>query len=146
MATTKVGIVVNSIIDTIEIIDQIRKFCEKFPGNIPEAFVRNLLYNIVQTTGYKYNVMVFNLSNDKGASSVTPEGVVHHSIVNAFQATYGIWVFSGSGQWTNLGNLGLHNWAGQGNIQKCDKDGTPNYKNGRVMKFSPLFSPFSPKY
>lgn len=138
MAATTLRIVVNTETDTGGIILKIREFCEKFHGDSPEEFVNHLLQTIIDATHNKYNVMIFDLSTAEGPC-VTPEGVVHCSTVNAFKTRYGIWVFSGKGQWTNLSRLGWQNWAGHGNLRRYDQDGTPNDKDGRVVKFSLIY-------
>lgn len=81
------------------------------------GFVKGVMESTFYAAGGKYNVMVFNLSQNykdqfkgvKTFATTTRDGVV-----------YGIWVFE-SGTFTNLGDGGWDNWAFRGWFDRQDK-------------------------
>ncbi|MGV7063777.1 stress protein [Bacillus velezensis] len=81
-----------------------------------DGFVKNLMESSFYASGQKYNVMVFNLSQEyeDHFNSVQFYGSAVYDGI-----TYGIWVFE-DGSFTNKGDGGWINWAFRGWF---DRDG-----------------------
>ncbi len=123
----------------LTLAERIEDFVRKYKSDDKTAFVKDLANKIFYDNKEEYNVMIFNLSLPtppaKGYKpDPKPSGVVSYSSHKFKNTTYGVWVFNGSGQWTNLGEFGYHNWMGIGYIKRFDADGTENDR-GRIMKF-----------
>ncbi|MEH6892957.1 stress protein [Bacillus velezensis] len=81
-----------------------------------DGFVKNLMESSFYTSGQKYNVMVFNLSQEYEDHF---NGVQFYGSAVYDGITYGIWVFE-DGSFTNKGDGGWINWAFRGWF---DRDG-----------------------
>lgn len=71
------------------------------------GFVKNLMNGAFYGAGERYNVMVFNLSQDYEESF---RGVKFYGSAVYDGVTFGIWVFE-DGEFTNKGDGGWINWA-----------------------------------
>ncbi len=81
-----------------------------------DGFVKNLMESSFYASGQKYNVMVFNLSQEYEDHF---NGVQFYGSAVYDGITYGIWVFE-DGSFTNKGDGGWINWAFRGWF---DRDG-----------------------
>ncbi|WP_445593737.1 stress protein [Bacillus velezensis] len=81
-----------------------------------DGFVKNLMESSFYASGQKYNVMVFNLSQEYEDHL---NGVQFYGSAVYDGITYGIWVFE-DGSFTNKGDGGWINWAFRGWF---DRDG-----------------------
>ncbi|WP_346997255.1 stress protein [Bacillus velezensis] len=81
-----------------------------------DGFVKNLMESLFYASGQKYNVMVFNLSQEYEDHF---NGVQFYGSAVYDGITYGIWVFE-DGSFTNKGDGGWINWAFRGWF---DRDG-----------------------
>lgn len=85
------------------------------------GFVKGVMQSAYYNVGkQKYNVMVFNLSQDHDATKL--KGVKAFKTANYDGVTYGIWIFK-SGEFINKGHGGWINWAFKGRFQRTGKDG-----------------------
>ncbi|MEK4313147.1 stress protein [Bacillus sp. FSL P4-0334] len=75
-----------------------------------DGFVKNLMESSFYASGQKYNVMVFNLSQEYEDHF---NGVQFYGSAVYDGITYGIWVFE-DGSFTNKGDGGWINWAFRG--------------------------------
>ncbi|MEI2580607.1 hypothetical protein [Scytonema sp. PRP1] len=88
-----------------------------------DGFVKNLMETTFYAAGQRYNVMVFNLSQEYDDRF---NGVAFYgSAVWGGSITYGIWAFE-SGEFTNKGDGGWINWAFRGWFDR----------NGGYVKFN----------
>ncbi|MPQ25037.1 stress response protein YvgO [Bacillus paralicheniformis] len=74
------------------------------------GFVKSCMETAFYSSGQRYNVMVFNLSQSYHNDL---RGVKFFGTANYHGVFYGIWVFE-SGQFTNQGDGGWINWAMKG--------------------------------
>lgn len=81
-----------------------------------DGFVKNLMESSFYASGQKYNVMVFNLSQEYEDHF---NGVQFYGSAVYDGITYGIWVFE-DGSFTNKGDGGWIDWAFRGWF---DRDG-----------------------
>ncbi|WP_446476026.1 stress protein [Bacillus velezensis] len=81
-----------------------------------DGFVKNLMESSFYASGQKYNIMVFNLSQEYEDHF---NGVQFYGSAVYDGITYGIWVFE-DGSFTNKGDGGWINWAFRGWF---DRDG-----------------------
>lgn len=81
------------------------------------GFVKNLMNTAFYAAGERYNVMVFNLSQDYVENF---RGVKFYASAVYDGITFGIWVFE-SGEFINKGDGGWINWAFSGWFDRNDK-------------------------
>ncbi|ASB89065.1 MULTISPECIES: hypothetical protein [Bacillus] len=74
------------------------------------GFVKNMMESTFYAAGQRYNVMVFNLSQEYEDHF---NGVKFYGSAVLNGVVYGIWVFE-SGEFTNKGDGGWDNWAFRG--------------------------------
>ncbi|MDA1475244.1 stress response protein YvgO [Bacillus changyiensis] len=74
------------------------------------GFVKNCMESAFYAAGQRYNVMVFNLSQNYQERL---RGVKFYGSANYHGVIYGIWVFE-NGEFTNQGDGGWINWAFKG--------------------------------
>ncbi len=74
------------------------------------AFVRSKANKVYSEHDCRCNVMVLNLKN-QGKNVVQPADF-EYTDVQHNRTHYGIWVFSGRGEWTNRGKLKDTKWYG----------------------------------
>lgn len=80
-----------------------------------DGFVKNLMESTYYSAGQRYNVMVFNLSQEYEDHF---NGVQFYaSAVYSNGVTYGIWAFE-DGEFTNKGDGGWINWAFRGSFDR----------------------------
>ncbi|MEH2366456.1 hypothetical protein [Nostoc sp.] len=82
-----------------------------------EGFVKGLMEEAYFKADQKYNVMVFNLSQNYDENF---NGVQLFAKADYNGVIYGIWAFE-NGEFTNQGDGGWINWAFKGNF---DRDGS----------------------
>lgn len=89
------------------------------------GFVRGLMQQANYAARGKYNVMVFNMSQDHDFS---PRGTQFFKQAVYDGVYYGIWIFE-DGTFTNKGDGGYINWAFSGKFQRTGKQGhTVNFQ------------------
>ena len=89
------------------------------------GFVKGLMEQANYAAGGKYNVMVFNMSQDYDFS---PRGTKFFKQKDYDGVYYGIWLFE-DGTFTNKGDGGYINWAFSGKFQRTGKQGhTVNFQ------------------
>ncbi len=135
--------VINASGEVVDVAEKIIKLVKRLEDentnrkNISQdAFVKNIVNNVSVESDGKYNVMVMNLDLPEPAVQTNPPtDIITYTSVEAFGTIFGIWVFKGAGEFTNLGQLGYRNWMGYGFLNRFDLDGKENDK-GRVMRFT----------
>lgn len=96
-----------------------------------DGFVKNLMESTFYSAGQRYNVMVFNLSQDYNDRF---NGVVFYGSAVYSGITFGIWAFQ-SGEFTNNGDGGWINWAFRGWFER----------NGQHVVFKNPFAALLPQ-
>ncbi|MCY8548080.1 stress response protein YvgO [Bacillus vallismortis] len=109
----EVGLHVN--LDVLGIANQIADAIKSAQNR--DGFVKNLMESSFYASGQKYNVMVFNLSQEYEDHL---NGVQFYGSAVYDGMTYGIWVFEDE-TFTNKGDGGWINWAFRGWF---DRDGS----------------------
>lgn len=125
----------SEFIDKFGLEEKIENFIEKYNASESSFFTRALAFKVFYALNEVFNVMVFNLDLLDQSLYERPEDVIyfgHHQFRNI---VYGVWVFKGKGQWTNMGDLRHKNWYGLSNrVTRYDLNGNVDPR-GRVMKF-----------
>ncbi|MFP7232543.1 stress response protein YvgO [Bacillus subtilis] len=113
--TTAAEVGLNVNLDVLGIANQIADAIKSAQNR--DGFVKNLMESSFYASGQKYNVMVFNLSQEYEDHL---NGVQFYGSAVYDGITYGIWVFE-DGSFTNKGDGGWINWAFRGWF---DRDGS----------------------
>ncbi len=113
--TTAADVGLNVNLDVLGIANQIADAIKSAQNR--DGFVKNLMESSFYASGQKYNVMVFNLSQEYEDHL---NGVQFYGSAVYDGITYGIWVFE-DGTFTNKGDGGWINWAFRGWF---DRDGS----------------------
>ncbi|MBT2625404.1 stress protein [Bacillus sp. ISL-32] len=112
--TTAAEAGLNVNVDVLGIANQIADSIKSAQNR--DGFVKNLMESSFYASGQKYNVMVFNLSQEYEDHF---NGVKFYGSAVYDGITYGIWVFE-DGSFTNKGDGGWINWAFRGWFDRND--------------------------
>lgn len=103
---------INVNIDVLQIADAIASAVNANQGR--EGFVKNLMETTFYQAGQRYNVMIFNLSQEYENRL---KGVVFYGSAVWNGITFGIWAFD-DGTFENKGDGGWINWAFKGRFDR----------------------------
>ncbi|PAC98743.1 stress response protein YvgO [Bacillus paralicheniformis] len=109
------GVNFNVNLDVLGIANSIRDAVVQNANR--KGFVKNMMESTFYSAGQRYNVMVFNLSQEY-EDHFTGVKFYGSAVLNG--VVYGIWVFE-SGEFTNKGDGGWDNWAFRGWFDRNDK-------------------------
>ncbi|WP_435051387.1 stress response protein YvgO [Bacillus subtilis] len=109
------GVNFNVNLDVLGIANSIRDAVVQNANR--SGFVKNMMESTFYSAGQRYNVMVFNLSQNYEEHF---RGVKFYGSAVLNGVVYGIWVFE-DGEFTNQGDGGWDNWAFKGWFDRNDK-------------------------